>query len=55
MMCHSIVELKARWGKATFTLEYPTLHELAASKNPVMRTFHDFLIKLNRNRIGGCS
>ena len=28
-------------------LEYPELHELAASKNPVVRALHDFSVKLN--------
>ena len=28
-------------------LEYPELHELAATKNPVLRWMHDFSIKLN--------
>ncbi len=47
MMCHSIAEVKSTMGQADFYLEYPKLHELAASKNPVVRTLHDFLIKLN--------
>ena len=34
-------------GQADFYLEYPKLHELAASKNPVVRWLHDFSIKLN--------
>ena len=34
-------------GPGRFLLEYPKLHELAASKNPVVRPLHDFLIKLN--------
>jgi tetratricopeptide (TPR) repeat protein len=34
-------------GQADFYLEYPKLHELAASKNPAVRTLHDFMIKLN--------
>jgi len=47
MMCHSIAEVKSTMGQADFYLEYPKLHELAASKNPIVRTLHDFLIKLN--------
>ncbi|HET7442881.1 MAG TPA: tetratricopeptide repeat protein [Terriglobales bacterium] len=47
MMCHSIAEVKSTMGQGDFYLEYPTLHELAASKNPVVRTLHDFLINLN--------
>jgi len=47
MMCHSIANVKSTMGQADFYLEYPKLHELAATKNPVMRELHDFLIKLN--------
>ncbi len=47
MMCHSIAKVKSTMGQADFYLEYPKLHELAATKNPVARAFHDFLINLN--------
>ncbi|HEY0564277.1 MAG TPA: multiheme c-type cytochrome, partial [Terriglobales bacterium] len=47
MMCHSIVKVKSTMGQADFMLEYPELHELAATKNPVMRWLHDFTIYLN--------
>ena len=47
MMCHSIAEVKSTMGQGDFYLEYPKLHELAASKNPVVRWLHDFTIKLN--------
>jgi tetratricopeptide (TPR) repeat protein len=47
MMCHSIADVKSTMGQADFYLEYPKLHELAASKNPLVRGLHDFLIKLN--------
>jgi len=47
MMCHSIVNVKSTMGQGDFYLEYPTLHELAASKNPAIRALHDFLVKLN--------
>jgi Flp pilus assembly protein TadD len=47
MMCHSIAAVKSTMGQADFYLEYPKLHELAATKNPVARALHDFLIKLN--------
>jgi len=47
MMCHSIARVKSTMGQADFYLEYPKLHELAASKNPVIRTLHDFLVKMN--------
>ncbi|MGH9511200.1 MAG: tetratricopeptide repeat protein [Terriglobales bacterium] len=47
MMCHSIARVKSTMGQADFYLEYPKLHELAASKNPFVRVMHDFLVKLN--------
>ena len=47
MMCHAIADVKSTMGQADFHLEYPKLHELAASKNPVVRTLHDFVINLN--------
>ena len=47
MMCHSIANVKSTMGQGDFYLEYPKLHELAASKNPVVRSLHDFLVKLN--------
>jgi len=47
MMCHSIADVKSTMGQGDFYLEYPKLHELAATQNPVARALHDFLIKLN--------
>jgi len=47
MMCHSIANVKSTMGQGDFYLEYPKLHELAASNNPFVRTMHDFLVKLN--------
>jgi len=47
MMCHSIAAVKSTMGQGDFYLEYPELHELAASRNPWVRTMHDFLVKLN--------
>ena len=31
----------ARWGRATSTIEYPPLHDLAASDHPVLQRAHD--------------
>jgi hypothetical protein len=45
--CHSIVAVKSTMGQNDYVLEYPKLHELAASENPVVRQLHDFLVKLN--------
>jgi len=47
LMCHSIVQVKSTMGQGDFTLEYPKLHELAASENVFIRTMHDFVVKLN--------
>ena len=47
MMCHSIANVKSTMGQADFYLEYPKLHELAANQNPIVRTLHDFLVRLN--------
>jgi tetratricopeptide (TPR) repeat protein len=47
LMCHSIVQVKSTMGQGDFTLEYPKLHELAASENAFVRTMHDFVVKLN--------
>jgi len=47
MMCHSIAKVKSTMGQGDFYLEYPSLHAMAASKNPVVRTLHDFLVNLN--------
>jgi tetratricopeptide (TPR) repeat protein len=47
MMCHSIVEVKSTMGQGDFLLEYPKLHALAASSNPMVRRLHDFVTRLN--------
>src|SRR3984957_1604311 len=47
MMCHSIASVKSSMGQGDFYLEYPKLHELAATRNSFARTLHDFLVKLN--------
>ncbi|HEX4545619.1 MAG TPA: multiheme c-type cytochrome, partial [Candidatus Acidoferrum sp.] len=47
LMCHSIVEVKSTMGQGDFFLEYPKLHELAASENPWARELHDFVVRLN--------
>jgi tetratricopeptide (TPR) repeat protein len=47
LMCHSIVQVKSTMGQGDFTLEYPKLHELAASENRFVRTMHDFVVRLN--------
>ncbi len=47
MMCHSIVDVKSTMGQGDFLLEYPKLHALAASSNPMVRRVHDYVTRLN--------
>ena len=35
--CHSIVHVGSTMGQGDFTIEYPPLHDLAASENPLLR------------------
>ena len=43
--CHSIVHVGSTMGQADYTIEYPPLHDLAASDNPVLMRAHDTLLK----------
>jgi Tfp pilus assembly protein PilF len=45
--CHSIVHVKSTMGQGDFTIEYPPLHDLAVSENPVLSWGHDYLLKLD--------
>src|SRR5260370_4613211 len=47
MMCHSIAQLKSTMWQADFLLEYPRLHQMAASKNPLVRWIHRYRTELN--------
>src|SRR5215469_7249168 len=47
MMCHSIERVKSTMGQGDFLLEYPKLHQMAASKNPLVRWVHDYVTELN--------
>ncbi len=47
--CHSIVHVKSTMGQGDFTIEYPPLHDLATSDNPLLRASHDYLLKLDPN------
>jgi tetratricopeptide (TPR) repeat protein len=44
--CHSITRVHSSMGQGDFTIEYPPLHDLAASENPVLRRMHDQLVFL---------
>jgi Tfp pilus assembly protein PilF len=45
--CHAITHVASSMGNGDFTVEYPALHDLAASKNPYMQKFDYFLTYLN--------
>jgi len=45
--CHAIVHVASSMGNAGFTIEYPPLHELATSKNPVIHALDHFLTYLD--------
>ena len=47
MVCHSIRKVKSTMGNGDFTLEYPALHKLVTSKNPLLRNAVDFLVETN--------
>ena len=44
--CHAIVHVGSTMGQGEFVIEYPPLHDLAASDNPFLRGAHDLLITL---------
>ena len=45
--CHSITHVRSSMGQGDFEIEYPPLHDLAASENPVLRAVHDKLLELD--------
>jgi hypothetical protein len=45
--CHSITHVRSTMGQADFEIEYPPLHDLAASDNPVLSALHDKLLALD--------
>ena len=47
LVCHSIVHVKDTMGQGGFVLEYPEMHRLAASKNPYMKSLHDYMTRLD--------
>jgi Tfp pilus assembly protein PilF len=44
--CHSITRVHSSMGQGHFDIEYPPLHDLAASEHPVLRRAHDALLYL---------
>ncbi|HEX9943923.1 MAG TPA: tetratricopeptide repeat protein [Thermoanaerobaculia bacterium] len=45
--CHAITHVDSSMGNGGFTIEYPPLHELVTSKNPVIRKVDHFLTYLD--------
>lgn len=45
--CHAITHVDGTMGQGGFTIEYPPLHDLAASEQPVLRWVHDKLLTLD--------
>ena len=44
--CHSIVHVGGTMGQGDFIVEYPPLHDLAASEVPLLRWAHDLVTEL---------
>ncbi|MDE0829043.1 MAG: tetratricopeptide repeat protein, partial [Vicinamibacterales bacterium] len=44
--CHAVTHVGSTMGQGDFVMEYPPLHDLAASDNPVMRAAHDLVTRL---------
>jgi len=47
VMCHSIEAVSSTMGQGGYVLQYSPLDRLATSRNPVVHSLVDFLIKLN--------
>jgi tetratricopeptide (TPR) repeat protein len=45
--CHSIVHVKSTMGQGDFVIEYPPMHDLAVSDNKIIRSIHDYLLKID--------
>lgn len=45
--CHAIAAVKDTMGNGGYVIEYPPLHDLATSENPVIKFIHDFLIRVD--------
>ena len=44
--CHAITSVHSSMGNGDYTIEYPPLHELVSSRNPVIRNMDHFLTYL---------
>ncbi len=47
LSCHAIVHVDSSMGNGGFTIEYPPLHELASSRQPLIRRLDRFLTYLD--------
>ena len=47
LVCHSISHVSDTMGQGGFTLEYPEMHRLVASKNPFVNKMHDIMTVLD--------
>jgi len=47
LVCHSIVHVKDTMGQGGYVLEYPEMHRLVASHNPVLHLLHDYMTRLD--------
>lgn len=45
--CHSIERVKDTMGNSGYVIKYPPLHDIASSKNPLIRRLHNYLIRLD--------
>ncbi len=45
--CHAIVHVDSTMGNGGFTIEYPALHQLMISGNPIIKASVDFMTYLN--------
>src|SRR5436305_1022243 len=45
--CHAIVHVDSSMGNGGFTIEYPPLHQLMTSRNPVIKNLDHFMTYLN--------
>ncbi|HKB13017.1 MAG TPA: tetratricopeptide repeat protein, partial [Vicinamibacterales bacterium] len=45
--CHAITHVNSTMGQGDFVVEYPPLHDLAVSENPLLRLAHDRLTYLD--------
>lgn len=44
--CHSVVHVNNTMGNGGYVMEYPKMHDLATSENPLVKEVHDFLVKV---------